>query len=416
MQAGITHYLSWSGVNPLGDVDGDGNVTINDANIVNLAMGTVPGAPGWDIRADIWPVTTAYPPMADNKIDMNDIGLVMANMGQNGKFYEHTVMAPMWEIIVEEVRKCQDVVLLIAPWYYGPPWYRYAEDAHYVTVAGLNATTWELVISDPIRNNAEAGGLGNVPVPHGHPPEPPCTMHNNATFVSHDMYPVALDPCPGGPLTIRGFPGGVVGPPGQGWKYQIEAAVITSPYISPAVHDVAVTSVTPLKTIVGQKLSCRINVTVENQGTVAETFNVTTYASTMPPAITIEEKTVLNLMPAEVRTITFRWNTTGISKGVYTITAVADVVPGETDTADNTYVDSTIQVAMIGDVAGGPGIFPNTTPDGKVDIKDLATMAKCYGAVYPGPNYYANYDLNDDGKIDIKDLAMAAKNYGKIDP
>ena len=125
---------------------------------------------------------------------------------------------------------------------------------------------------------------------------------------------------------------------------------------------------------------------------------------------------MLNLMPAEVRNITFRWNTTGISKGVYTITAVADTVPSETDTADNIFLDSTIQIAMVGDVAGGPGTFPNTTPDGKVDIKDLAAIAKCYGANYPDPKYYRNYDLNDDGKIDIKDLAMAAKNYGKIDP
>jgi len=411
MQAGITHYLSWSGVNPLGDVDGDGNVTINDANIVNLALNSVPGAPNWDIRADIWPVTTAYPPLADNKIDINDVALVAANMGRNGTFYEHTVMGPQepptWEIIVEEVRKCQDVVLLIAPWYYdGVSWYRYDEDAHYVTVAGLNATAWELVISDPIRNNAEAGGPGNVPVPHVHPPEPPCSMHNNATFVSHDMYPVALDPCPGGPLTIRGFPGGVVGPPGQGWKYQIEAAVITSPYISPVVHDVAVTHVTPLKTIVGQTMPCRINVTVENQGTATETFNVTTYATTMPPGITIEEKTIVNLLPSEIRNVTFRWNTTGVSKGNYTISAIADTVFGETDTTDNTCTDGIVKIVMIGDVDA----------NGKVEIKDFSLMAKSYGASYPDPRYVANSDIDDNGKIEIKDFSLAAKNYGKVDP
>jgi hypothetical protein len=172
------------------------------------------------------------------------------------------------------------------------------------------------------------------------------------------------------------------------------------------VHDVAVTKVTPLKTIVGQTLPCRINVTVENQGTVTETFDVTTYATTMPPGITIEEKTIVNLLPSEIRNVTFRWNTTGVSKGNYTISAIADTVPGETDTADNTCTDGIVKIVMIGDVDA----------NGKVEIKDFALMAKSYGANYPDPRYNANYDLDDNGKIEIKDFSIAAKNYGKIDP
>jgi hypothetical protein len=43
-------------------------------------------------------------------------------------------------------------------------------------------------------------------------------------------------------------------------------------------RDVAVTNVTPEKTIVGQNCSMSINVTVENQGNCTETFNVTAYA------------------------------------------------------------------------------------------------------------------------------------------
>jgi len=38
--------LSWSGVNPLGDVNGDGIVNQTDVNIVNAAMGTSPSANG----------------------------------------------------------------------------------------------------------------------------------------------------------------------------------------------------------------------------------------------------------------------------------------------------------------------------------------------------------------------------------
>lgn len=88
---------------------------------------------------------------------------------------------------------------------------------------------------------------------------------------------------------------------------------------------------------------------------------------------------------------------------------------------DAVFQDGTVKVAMVGDVAG-VGVFPNTSPDGKVDIKDIAAIAKCYGAIYPSPQYVAKYDITGttfevpDGKIDIKDLATAAKNYGKTDP
>ena len=43
------------------------------------------------------------------------------------------------------------------------------------------------------------------------------------------------------------------------------------------VHDIAIINVTPSKTVVGQNYSMSINVTVENQGTFTENFNVTTY-------------------------------------------------------------------------------------------------------------------------------------------
>jgi len=53
------------------------------------------------------------------------------------------------------------------------------------------------------------------------------------------------------------------------------------------------------------------------------------------------------------------------------------------------------------------------TCDGKVDIIDIATIAKAYGS-YPGhPKWNPNVDLDGNNKIDIIDIAKAAKNYGK---
>ncbi|MEM3576966.1 MAG: CARDB domain-containing protein [Candidatus Bathyarchaeia archaeon] len=406
MQAGLTHYLSWTGVNPLGDVDGDGIVTQNDQAIVLAAWGTSPGMPGWDIRADIWPATTTYPPTADNVINMNDLMLVQMNMGLSGMFYEHTVMAPPWELIVDEVMRCQDVVLLIAPWYYnGVEWYRYDEGAHYVTVAGLNATTWEIVLSDPINDNAEAGGPGNVPVPHVHPPpEPPYITHNKANLVSHDMYKVIIQPCPGGPLAIIGYPGSIVNPPGTIW--QIEAAVITCPY-AVYVHDVSVKNITTSKTgcspmpTVGNNFTCSVYVTVENQGDYSETFNVTAYANSTE--IGTQE---ITLNSGENITLTFAWDTSGFTKGNYTMWAYAWPVPSETETADNTFSDGIVYVGIPGDING----------DGTIDIYDAILLSTSFGAKQGDPNWNPNADIDNTNEIDIFDAIILSTHFGETDP
>ena len=403
MQAGITQYLSWSGVNPLGDVDGDGNVTINDQLIVEAAMGTTPGTPGWDIRADIWPVTTSYPPVADNIIDSNDLDLVLTNMGATGRFYEHTVMAPPWEIIVDEVLRCQDVVLLIAPWYFdGQEWYRYDEAAHFVTVAGLNATTWEIVLSDPINDNAEAGGPGEVPIPHAHPPpEPPYITHNNASLVSHDMYPVIEEPCPGGPLALVGYPGSIANPQGTIW--QIEAAVITSPYAVVA-PDIAVTDLLVCynQTHLAQNRTHRINVTVTNEGSTDETFTLTVYWNTTNVIGTAS----VSLLTGETKIVTFNWDATQPRYQHYSLSAVATPLPGETDTADNTFVGSTVIIVYPGDVDA----------DKDVDIYDVVKITGVYDSKYPDPQYSPNSDIDCNGHINIYDVVLCTANYGYVEP
>ncbi len=391
-------------MNPLGDVDGDGNVTLNDQNIVMAAMGKSPGMPGWDIRADIFPVTMTYPPIADNIIDPNDLMLVQMNMGLTGMFNEHTVLAPPWELIADEVMRCQDVVLLIAPWIEISPgeWYRYDEGAHYVTVAGLNATTWEIVLSDPINDNAEAGGPGDVPVPHAHPPpEPPYVTHNNATLVSHDMYKVIVQPCPGGPLAIIGYPGSIMNPQGSVW--QIEAAVITCPYEMP-VPDIAVTDMLVCynQTNLAQNRTHHINVTVTNEGSTNETFTLTVYWNTT----NVIGSTSVPLAVGETKNVTINWIATQSRYANYVLSAVATPVAGEVDTADNTYVGSTVKIVWPGDVDA----------DTEVTILDVVKITGIYGSKYPEATFKGNSDIDCDGKITILDVVLCTGNYGYKEP
>jgi hypothetical protein len=102
-----------------------------------------------------------------------------------------------------------------------------------------------------------------------------------------------------------------------------------------AVRDVAVVSVTPSLTQVGIGEPVNITVMVKNDGSVTETFDVTTYYENAAGNYTIGIKTVNNLAPGDIETLIFTWDTSGIAGGNYTIRAVAETVSGETNTANN---------------------------------------------------------------------------------
>jgi len=111
---------------------------------------------------------------------------------------------------------------------------------------------------------------------------------------------------------------------------------------APPVHDVAVISVTPLFGSVFQGWPDPITVDVQNQGDFSETFTVSVYYGTNP--VTTSPKTVTDLAPVATQTLMFCWVTTSVPPNTYTITANASIVPGETDTADNTLSDGSVTI------------------------------------------------------------------------
>ena len=107
-------------------------------------------------------------------------------------------------------------------------------------------------------------------------------------------------------------------------------------------HDIAVTDVTASPTTVIAGGVVTIDVTVLNEGAETETFDVTVkYDETE-----IETQTVTDLASGRSETLRFSWETTGMSKGEYVVKAVASVVEGEVDTADNTYIDGTVSIIV----------------------------------------------------------------------
>jgi len=120
--------------------------------------------------------------------------------GYAAAYNETTVLRPDFGWIEEEVERCEDVVLLLGFWQYEYGYdYWWRVGGHYVTVAGVNSGGSQLGISDPYFDNAEAGGPGDIPVPHtAHLAD--TTVHNDTQFVSHDIYNVTfIAPVPGHP-------------------------------------------------------------------------------------------------------------------------------------------------------------------------------------------------------------------------
>jgi len=166
------------------------------------------------------------------------------------------------------------------------------------------------------------------------------------------------------------------------------------------IHDVAIVSVAASATEVYEGQMVNITVIAKNEGNVTETFDVTIYYD----ASAIGIQTVIDLTAGANVTLTFSWDTTGVTPRIisYTIKAVATPVPGEIDTVDNTYIDGNVKIKMMGDING----------DGIVDIFDVVIAAEAFGSCPGHPKWNPITDLNNDGIIDIFDLVIIAVNFG----
>ncbi|MCJ7423598.1 hypothetical protein MUP01_04930 [Candidatus Bathyarchaeota archaeon] len=88
--------------------------------------------------------------------------------------------------------------------------------------------------------------------------------------------------------------------------------------------------------------SVGITISVKNEGTATETFNVTAYYN----ATAIETKTVPNLASGNVTTLTFTWSITDEPLGSYIISAYAHPVADEIDIADNNCTVGVVRVML----------------------------------------------------------------------
>ena len=123
------------------------------------------------------------------------------------------VAKPAFEWVEREVRRSEDVILLLGFWQLiatpqGPYWERVG--GHFVTVAGIDSANKLIAFSDPYNDRAELGApwYGRVlPNPHLplHPGVPTGQVHNDAKYASHDVYQIEPTASPGGTWGPKGY-------------------------------------------------------------------------------------------------------------------------------------------------------------------------------------------------------------------
>jgi len=173
----------------------------------------------------------------------------------------------------------------------------------------------------------------------------------------------------------------------------------TTVTVSFPVRDVAVVDVVLSATEAYPTWIVPLNITViiENQGEEAETFNVTVYYN-----LTAIETQTATLAQGANTTLVFSWNLSGVAESTYTIRAEASVLIGETDIADNSLIDGTIELKHPGDA----------NEDGIVNVYDLNILAKALGTSVGDPDYDLQADFNGDGVIDDYDVEILQLYWG----
>ena len=167
--------------------------------------------------------------------------------------------------------------------------------------------------------------------------------------------------------------------------------------VAPGIHDCAVTDIVLMTSMIGESYPASMNVTITNEGTFVETISFSVRANG-----TVFNTTQIILAGLTSETIQIVWDTTGWTKGNYTISVNVTQVIGETDLADNLMDDGNIFVTTAGD----------QDADGDVDIFDIVIIAGAYGTSEGDPGYVPSADIDGDGDVDIFDIVIAAGNYG----
>lgn len=142
-----------------------------------------------------------------------------------------------------------------------------------------------------------------------------------------------------------------------------------------------------------------INITVKNEGDVAE--NITVKICANDQIIATLQITNLGSDETVIKTVT--WNTSSCTPSLtpYQIKAEAVPIPYETNTDNNIFIDGNVTIKIVGDING----------DGIVNLTDLELWDAAYGSKPGDQNWNPQADINGDDVVDKGDGILIIQNY-----
>jgi parallel beta-helix repeat protein len=177
------------------------------------------------------------------------------------------------------------------------------------------------------------------------------------------------------------------------------------PLMNPwAPPDLAVADIPIAKTVIGGGYAGTVIVTFENQGNKIEASNLTVYANS---TLIYSEEVLLKMAN---RTVSIGLDTTVMAYGNYTMTAFAEPLPEETDTADNNFTCSVpVHIGVPGDISGPtPGVY-----DGTTNMRDINYLILRFNSKPDSPNWNPNADVNNDRTVNMRDIQIAILHFNQ---
>jgi len=189
----------------------------------------------------------------------------------------------------------------------------------------------------------------------------------------------------------------------------VDGTVEVKPKLPAVIHNIAIVDIKPSANIVYVGDSLQINVSILNKGTETENFSVGVYYD----FTLIETLQVSAFAPSAQQTLTFMWNTSSVSEGLYRISAFAPL-PDDIDVSDNTFLNGIVQVKakphllLFHDIAVLT-VSPSLTSLYAGEIDEIYVVVKNQGNFTESFNVTIFYDGNIIDTLRVEELESNAQ-------
>jgi uncharacterized repeat protein (TIGR02543 family) len=161
----------------------------------------------------------------------------------------------------------------------------------------------------------------------------------NTTYLSGAI--VTLTAVPSASWMFQGWSGDLTGTQNPASITVDRNKTVTATFALVSVgHDVAITAVSVSSSQVSVGEIVLIEVVATNLGSYSETFNLTVYYDSN----IIQVIPIVSMSPRSSETLTVEWNTTNVNPGVYTMSANATIVEGDTNPNNNNFTDGQVTI------------------------------------------------------------------------